>query len=116
MPEITKPIILDDTGSRIAQAIEDLAEIQTGEYTFIDGTNSFTVVPKGQEPQVVYVAPSIASISVNDVNVAPDSSSNVNISVPTAVSDLTNDLSFATESYVTTAIQNAITNAISGAY
>jgi len=52
----------------------------------------------------------IASISVNSVNVAPDSSRNVDITVPTKTSDLENDSYFVADaSYVHT--DNNFTNA-----
>lgn len=54
----------------------------------------------------------IESVSVNGTNVAPDVNKNVDITVPTKVSDLTNDSNFQTD----TEVQNAIANAISVVY
>lgn len=63
MATTTKPIILDQTGTRIALAIENLAEVTESTYTFTDGTNGFTVVPNGRPAQTVTVTPSIPAAS-----------------------------------------------------
>lgn len=61
-----------------------------------------TIIDEGGEPNT------IETISVNNTGVTPDVNKNVNITVPTKVSDLTNDgdgsagSKFATEAYVTT--------------
>lgn len=50
----------------------------------------------------------INSISVNNTAVQPDANKNVNITVPTDTSDLTNNADFQTGTEVTTAINEAI--------
>ena len=50
----------------------------------------------------------IDSISVNGTSVSPDANKNVNIIVPTKVSDITNDLNYQTGTEVETAINTAI--------
>lgn len=61
-----------------------------------------TIIDEGGEPNT------IETISVNNTGITPDVNKNVNITVPTKVSDLTNDgdgstgSRFATEAYVTT--------------
>ena len=53
----------------------------------------------------------IISIKKNGTAINPDSSRSVNITVPTKVSDLTNDSSFATTSYVDTAVAGLVGSA-----
>lgn len=50
----------------------------------------------------------INSVSVNSTPVSPDANKNVNITVPTATSQLTNDNNFQNATQVNTAIQAAI--------
>ncbi len=140
MATTTKPIILDDTGSRIALAIEHLGEISEATYTFVDGTNGFTVVPSGGRPaQTVTVTPSIAAVSQqasglmsagdkvkldgieanaevnvqadwNEATVDSDAYIKNKPTIPTNVSQLTNDSNYATNSQVNTAITANNTN------
>lgn len=54
----------------------------------------------------------IESISVNNTNIPPDINKNVNISVPVATSELTNDSGFQTGSDVDTKIAAALTSTL----
>lgn len=62
------------------------------------------IIAEGGEPNT------IDSISVNNTPVTPDSNKNVDISVPTKVSDLTNDSNFQTGAEVTAAINSAVSS------
>ena len=64
--------------------------------------NNFKVV------DITVPTAAINSISVNNTTVQPDVNKNVNITVPTDTSDLTNNADFQTGTEVTTAINTAI--------
>lgn len=56
----------------------------------------------------------IETVKVNSTALTPDANKSVNITVPTAVSDLTNDSQFQTQAQVTAAIASAIATAVAG--
>lgn len=63
------------------------------------------LIAAGGEPNV------IEAVKVNGAALAPDAGKAVNVTVPTAVSDLTNDSGFQTASDVQTAIASAVSSA-----
>jgi len=68
------------------------------------------IVAEGGEPNV------IETVKVNGTALVPDANKAVNITVPTAVSDLTNDSGFQDATQVQTAIDNAIAGITGIAY
>lgn len=119
MPTETRKY-LDDTGVALLWAKIKLAiaakpdvnttytlsqNVQDGHQFTLTGSDGYsatiTIPDDGEEN-------TIESISVNGTAVTPSASKNVDISVPTDVSDLVNDLNYQTDTQVTTAINNAI--------
>lgn len=119
MPTETRKY-LDDTGVALLWAKIKLAiaakpdvnttytlsqNVQDGHQFTLTGSDGYsatiTIPDDGEEN-------TIESISVNGTGVTPSASKNVDISVPTDVSDLVNDLNYQTDTQVTTAINNAI--------
>ena len=119
MPNETRKY-LDDTGlallwAKIKLAIAQKPDVNTTytlsqnpqdghQFTLTgsDGYSATITIPDDGEENT------IESISVNGTAVTPSASKNVDISVPTDVSDLVNDLNYQTDTQVTTAINNAI--------
>lgn len=84
--------------------IEDGAEVNVIESVVVNGT---TATISGKTASVTIQAGAIDSISVNGTAQTIDANKNVDITVPTAVSDLTNDSGFitgVTSSDITTAL------------
>ena len=119
MPTETRKY-LDDTGVALLWAKIKLAiaakpdvnttytlsqNVQDGHQFTLTGSDGYsatiTIPDDGEEN-------TIESISVNGTAVTPSVNKNVDISVPTDVSDLVNDLNYQTDTQVTTAINNAI--------
>lgn len=119
MPNETRKY-LDDTGlallwAKVKLAIAQKPDVNTTytlsqnvsdghQFTLTgsDGYSATITIPDNGEENT------IESISVNGTAVTPSAGKNVDISVPTDVSDLVNDLNYQTDSQVTTAINNAI--------
>ena len=119
MPNETRKY-LDDTGlallwAKVKLAIAQKPDVNTTytlsqnpqdghQFTLAgsDGYSATITIPDDGEENT------IESISVNGTAVTPSASKNVDISVPTDVSDLVNDLNYQTDTQVTTAINNAI--------
>lgn len=119
MPTETRKY-LDDTGvallwAKVKLAIAAKPDVNTT-YTLSQNTqdgHQFTLTGSDGYSATITIPDdgeenTIESISVNGTGVTPSASKNVDITVPTDVSDLVNDLNYQTDTQVTTAINNAL--------
>ena len=119
MPTETRKY-LDDTGvallwSKIKLAIADKPDVNTTYTLSQDATDGHKFTLSGSDGYSATITipdngevNTIESVSVNGSAITPSASKNVDISVPTKVSDITNDSNFQTDTQVTAAINQAL--------